>query len=46
MQYLCLIYEAESIFNSRSKEEQEAIMGEYFAFTGSVKESVNFQQQV
>ncbi len=38
MQYLCLIYEAESSIPSRPAEEQEAIMGEYFAFTNDVRE--------
>jgi len=38
MQYLCLIYEAESEMASRSKEEQDAIMGEYFAFSSDVQE--------
>ncbi len=38
MQYLCLIYEAESTMPSRPQEEQEAIMGEYFAFTDKVRE--------
>ncbi len=38
MQYLCLIYEAESVLPSRPQEEQEAIMGEYFAFTNDVKD--------
>lgn len=39
MQYLCLIYEAESTMPSRPQEEQEAIMGEYFSFTNDVRES-------
>lgn len=39
MQYLCLIYEAESSLPSRPQEEQEAIMGEYFAFTNDVRDS-------
>ena len=38
MQYLCLIYESESAFMSRPQEEQESIMGEYFAFTDGVRE--------
>ena len=38
MQYLCLIYEAESELPSRPAEEQEAIMGEYFAFTNQMRE--------
>ncbi len=38
MQYLCLIYEAESNFFSRPPEEQEAIMAEYFTFTNAVQE--------
>ena len=39
MQYLCLIYEAESELPSRPAEEQEAIMGEYFAFTNNMRET-------
>jgi len=42
MQYLCLIYEAESDFFSRSKEEQDAIMGEYFTFTNGIQEGGQF----
>lgn len=38
MQYLCLIYEAESNMPNRPPEEQEAIMGEYFAFTNAMQE--------
>lgn len=38
MQYLCLIYEAESSLPSRPEAEQEAIMGEYFAFTDAVRD--------
>ena len=39
MQYLCLIYEEESQMLSRSEEEQEQIMADYWAFTGEVREN-------
>lgn len=42
MKYLCLIYEVESEMLSRSEEEQEAIIGEYFAFTNMVTEAGKF----
>ncbi len=42
MQYLCLIYEAESAIPSRPQEEQDTIMSEYFAFTNQVRESGKF----
>ena len=37
MKYLCLIYEAEADWLHRSDAEQQAIMGEYFAFTDRVE---------
>jgi len=39
MQYLCLIYESEAAFDSRSEAEQQAIMADYFTFTNDVQES-------
>ncbi|MEQ8315534.1 MAG: YciI family protein [Gammaproteobacteria bacterium] len=38
MQYLCLIYEVESEMLSRSEEEQNQIMADYWAFTNDVKD--------
>lgn len=38
MQYLCLIYEVESEMLSRSEEEQNQIMADYWAFTNDVRE--------
>ncbi len=35
MKYLCLIYENEKAWEKMPKEQSEAIMGEYFAFTDS-----------
>lgn len=42
MQYLCLIYEAESMLSAQPDDEKQAIMGEYFQFTNDVKESGKF----
>lgn len=39
MKYLCLIYEDETVLPSRTEEEQNTIMGEYFAFTNEVQEA-------
>lgn len=39
MKYLCLIYEDETVLPSRTEEEQNAIMGEYFAFTNELQEA-------
>ncbi len=39
MQYLCLIYEDETVLPSRSEDEQQAIMNDYFSFTGRMRES-------
>jgi hypothetical protein len=39
MQYLCLIYESESLWDSRSEAEQGKIFQEYMTFTNAVKES-------
>ena len=39
MKYLCLIYDDEKKAESMSKEEADAFMGEYFAFTEGIKKS-------
>jgi hypothetical protein len=39
MRYLCLIYDDESVINGMSKEEGDAFMGEYFAFTDDIRSS-------
>ena len=39
MKYLCLIYENEGIWANFPKEEADAIMGEYFAFTDDIQKS-------
>ena len=38
MKYLCLIYESEKMYETMPKEEQEAMFGEYFAFTDGIKQ--------
>jgi hypothetical protein len=42
MKYLCLIYDDEKKFAGMTKSEGEAIMGEYFAFTDSIKKSGHY----
>jgi hypothetical protein len=42
MKYLCLIYDDEKKFATMSKEEGEAFMGEYFAFTEGIKQSGHY----
>ena len=42
MKYLCLIYDDEKKFATMSKEEGEAFMGEYFAFTEGIKKSGHY----
>jgi hypothetical protein len=42
MKYLCLIYDDEKKFATMSKEEGDAFMGEYFAFTEDVKKSGHY----
>ena len=37
MKYLCLIYENEKMYETMPKEEQDAMFGEYFAFTDGIK---------
>ena len=39
MKYLCLIYENEQNWATMSKDEGDAIMGEYFAFTDTYTKS-------
>ena len=39
MRYLCLIYDEESKIDAMSKDESEAFMGEYFAFTDGIRQS-------
>ena len=39
MKYLCLIYDDESRWATMSKEEADATMGEYFAFTEGIRKS-------
>jgi len=42
MKYLCLIYDDEKKFATISKEEGDAFMGEYFAFTEGIKQSGHY----
>jgi len=42
MRYLCLIYDEEKKMAAMSKGEQDAFMGEYFAFTEDVKKSGHY----
>jgi hypothetical protein len=42
MRYLCLIYDEEKKWAAMSKEEGDAVMGEYFAFTEDVKKSGHY----
>src|SRR5215471_768541 len=39
MRYLCLIYDEESKFGKMPKDQMDAMMGEYFAFTDAIKKS-------
>jgi hypothetical protein len=39
MKYLCLIYESEKLYETMPKEEQDAVFGEYFAFTDGIRAS-------
>ena len=39
MKYICLIYEDETLIPSRSEEEQQAIISDYFTFTGEVDQA-------
>src|SRR5687767_12901706 len=42
MRYLCLIYDEEKNWMTMSKGQQDAVMGEYFAFTEDVKKSGHY----
>lgn len=42
MRYLCVIYDEEQKLGAMSKEESDAFMGEYFAFTDGIKESGHY----
>jgi hypothetical protein len=42
MKYLCLIYDEEKKLGSMSKGETDAFMGEYGAYTQSVKDSGHY----
>jgi hypothetical protein len=39
MKYLCLIYEDENAWLGLPKDQSDAIMGEYFAFTDDIRKS-------
>ena len=41
MQYMCLIYDDEKIWQGRSEEDRNAVFGEYGAFTQSIQDSGN-----
>jgi hypothetical protein len=38
MRYLCLIYENEKAWEKMPKDQADAIMGEYFAFTDDIRQ--------
>lgn len=42
MKYLCLIYDEEKKLAEMSKAENDAFMGEYFAFTNDIKQSGHY----
>jgi hypothetical protein len=42
MKYVCLIYDEESKVTGMSKDESDAFMGEYFAFTEGLRTSGNY----
>ena len=42
MKYLCLIYENEKSWETMPKEEGEAILAEYFAFTDGIRKSGHY----
>lgn len=42
MRYLCLIYDEEAKMHGMSKDEGDAFMGEYFAFTNGIKASGHY----
>jgi hypothetical protein len=39
MRYLCLIYDQESKWETMSKDESDAYMGEYFSFTEDIRKN-------
>jgi hypothetical protein len=43
MQYLLLIYDDEKVWEAMDKEESDRLLGEYFAFTESIKKSGHFR---
>ncbi len=42
MRYLCLIYDEEKKIGAMSKNESDAFMGEYFAFTDGIRNSGHY----
>ena len=42
MKYLCLIYDEERKLAGMPKDESDAFMGEYFAFTNGIQESGHY----
>ena len=42
MKYLCLIYDEEKKLGAMSKNESDAFMGEYFAFTQGIQKSGHY----
>ncbi len=42
MKYLCLIYDEEKKMGAMSKDESDAFMGEYFAFTQDIQKSGHY----
>jgi len=42
MKYLCLIYDDEKKMDAMTKGDAEAFMGEYFAFTESIRKSGHY----
>jgi hypothetical protein len=42
MKYLCLIYDDEKKMATMSKDDGEAFMGEYFAFTEGIKKTGHY----
>ena len=42
MQYMCLIYDDEQVFQNLADDERNQVYGEYGAFTESIRESGNY----
>lgn len=42
MRYLCLIYDEEKKLGTMTKGDQEAFLGEYFAFTDGIRKSGHY----